>query len=95
MLLWMRLATVNRHHPRRGDPIMLTATFMIEHATISQCVRDVRATWTPRERRQRAREGRHRFREFLGLIAESPSAPEIWAVGAPAEADLQRLAYQS
>jgi hypothetical protein len=73
---------------------MSAATLRIDHTTVFQRVRDIRAAWTSRERCQRAREGRHRFQEFLGLIAGSPSESEIWAVGAPTDTDLKRLAGQ-
>jgi len=70
---------------------MSTATLPIDHATILQCVRDIRAAWSPCERHLRAAEGRHRVQNFLDLIAELPSEPEIWAVGAPTASDLNRL----
>jgi hypothetical protein len=73
---------------------MSAATLMIDRTKVFQRVHDVRAAWTSRERCQRAREGQHRFQKFLGLIAESPSESEIWAVGAPTDTDLKLLAGQ-
>ena len=70
---------------------MSTAMLPIDHATILQGVLDIRAAWSPRERHLRAAEGRHRFQNFLDLIAKLPSEPEIRAVGAPTASDLNRL----
>jgi hypothetical protein len=55
---------------------------------------EVRATWSPHERQQRAMEGRRRFQEFLSLICNPDPSHNIWAVGAPAGVDLQRVAGQ-
>lgn len=73
---------------------MSAALLKFDDATVFQAVRGIRARWSPRERRLRAREGQHRSQELLGMIVESASDREIWAVGAPAASDLQRLVGQ-
>lgn len=73
---------------------MSTVTLMRDSVSVSRRVRDVRAGWSPRERCQRAHQGRCQLQEFLTLIAESDAEPEIWAVGALTDTDLQRLALQ-
>jgi hypothetical protein len=73
---------------------MSTATLTKGRRPIPRRAGDIRTAWSPHERRLRATEGRRRFQEFLGLVGLSDSDPDIWAVGAPAGVDLQRLAGQ-
>jgi len=68
----------------------MNAARFSDNALISRRVRDVRDSWTPGERRQRADEGKRRFEQFVQLI-DNPGADEIWAGGALTAADFERI----
>ena len=59
---------------------MPAATLPIDDQTILRRVRDLRASWSPNERRRRGMEGRHRFRKFLELMAGEVD-PKSWTGG--------------
>jgi hypothetical protein len=59
---------------------------------IARRAREIRGHWSPQERQQRAEEGRRLRREFVRRIVEAPCEPEIWAVGAIGDEDMQRIA---
>lgn len=61
-------------------------------SSIALRVREVQVQWSSQERHRRAAAGRRLSQELLRQISEVPDEPEIWAVGALDDADLQRLA---
>lgn len=70
----------------------ITTTSPKQASLIAHRAREIRGQWSPQERRQRAEEGRRLRGEFVRRIVESQYEPEIWAVGAPGDEDLQRIA---
>ena len=64
----------------------------LQESLIAHRVREIQGRWTPQERRRRAEAGRRLRREFVRCIVDMPTEPEIWAVGALDDADLQRIA---
>ena len=74
---------------------MPSAVLTFNDRKIFQAVNRIQAGWTQTERRLRAKEGQHRLQKLLRMIAEPAADPEIWAVGAPADTDLQRLVGQN
>lgn len=74
--------------------MMSSDVLRFDDRTVFQAVRDIRARWSPRKRRLRAKEGQHRLQALLRMIVEPAAEQEIWAVGAPADTDLQRLVGQ-
>lgn len=72
--------------------IMTSTTSPKLSSSIARRVREVRGQWSPQERRQRAEEGRRLRSEFVRRIVEAQYEPEIWAVGALGDEDLQRIA---
>ncbi len=70
---------------------MRTTHFRSDRGAIWPGMREIQSRWSPQERRQRAAEGRRRIQEFLQMVGETPAADEIWAVGALANDDLERL----
>lgn len=71
---------------------MPSAALTTQRVTISRRASEIRAAWSTRQRRQRATEGRRRFEELLRLIVGLDCDCEVWAVGALAFVDLQRIA---
>lgn len=59
---------------------------------LSSQMQQIRQSWSPQERHDRAVLGRLRQAELLELIEGIPAEPDHWAVGAPMVADLGRLA---
>jgi hypothetical protein len=72
-----------------GSTNMSTIVFDSTPDSRSQRVREIRSRWSLPMRLQRAIQGHKRLQELVGLIDQA--APEIWAVGAPAPADLSRI----
>lgn len=70
---------------------MRTAAFSNSKIDLLPGMRKIQAGWSPQERHARAVEGRRRIQEFLRLVDGASADPEIWAVGALADDDLQRL----
>jgi hypothetical protein len=52
---------------------------------------EIQDQWSDDERRARAAAGRRRRQELVQMLEEAWE-PEIWAVGAPGDEDLSRLA---
>ena len=70
---------------------MTRALLLLPRPDVTHRLREIQAQWSPAERRARASEGRRRREQLFGIIA-CPTEPEIWAVGAPGNDDLPRLA---
>lgn len=64
-------------------------------STFSQRLCEIQASWSPVQRRHRALQGRRLRQQLIRLVGLSTPEPEIWAGGATAVADLERLAGQS
>jgi hypothetical protein len=76
------------------DHNMISAAFLDSKPSIRPETRKIRARWSAQERKERAAEGRRRIQQFLRLLderSEEAEEPELWAVGALADCDLQRL----
>lgn len=73
-------------------PTMTYATSPKQDSLIARRTREIRGHWTPQERRQRAEVGRRLRHEFVRRIVDAPCEPEIWAVGAIGDEDMQRIA---
>jgi hypothetical protein len=71
---------------------MNATTYADSSAVIADRVREIQSQWSPQERRRRAETGRRLRNEFIRRLIDIPAEPEIWAVGAPGDEDLQRLA---
>jgi hypothetical protein len=71
---------------------MSFSTTSARKSNIAPRVRQIQARWSSDERRQRAEEGRRRRQQLFDLLTSSSSEPEIWAVGAPADDDMRRVA---
>ena len=72
--------------------IMPNTTSPNQSSLIARRAREVRGQWSPQERRHRAEEGRRLRSEFVRRIVQAQYEPEIWAVGALGDEDLQRIA---
>ncbi len=70
---------------------MTRALLPLPKPDVTHRLREIQARWSPDERRARAAEG-HRRRQQLFTLISCPAEPEIWAVGAPGDDDLPRLA---
>jgi hypothetical protein len=70
---------------------MKTAAFSNSKIDLRPGMREIQAGWSPQERRARAIEGRRRMQELFRMVERASTDPEIWAVGALADDDLQRL----
>lgn len=60
--------------------------------SVAERIRATRASWSPRERLQRAVEGRRRRERLANMLFAPDGSPEIWAAGAFTLADVARLA---
>ncbi len=63
-----------------------------DRVSILKNVTEIRANWTPDERRQRANAARKYSRMLLRMISEADECEDVWAVGAPSDVDFGRLA---
>jgi hypothetical protein len=52
----------------------------------------IRASWSDEERKLRANAARRYSRMLARLISQQEVCDEVWAVGAPSDTDLDRLA---
>jgi hypothetical protein len=81
--------------PRKGQEgivIMSHSATFVRNSGIAPRVRQIQARWSSDERRQRAEEGRRRREQLFALLTSTREEPEIWAVGAPADDDMRRVA---
>ena len=61
-------------------------------ADIRERTSEIRASWSPSERRRRAAEGRRRMAQLWALLSSRDSEPAILAIGAPVFEDSRRIA---
>jgi hypothetical protein len=71
---------------------MVTPLMTCELSRIQMRTSEIRASWSPGERRRRAEEGRRRMAQFLSLLGLREAEPAILAVGAPVYEDHRRIA---
>lgn len=74
------------------EHIMVMSANKLGSLCIASQLEEIRGSWTPAERQCRADLGRQRQEELLMLLDGIPSDPDHWAVGAPAIADIERMA---
>lgn len=74
---------------------MKTAQPPARQSRLDPKLREIRAGWSPSERRRRADWGRRRSATFIRLISKKAEPEEIWAVGAPVWDDAQRLGSET
>jgi hypothetical protein len=70
---------------------MNRSTLTFDKSSRASRRQDIQDRWSADERRARAEAGRRR-RQQLARMLEEAWEPEIWAVGAPGDEDLPRLA---
>jgi hypothetical protein len=71
---------------------MIGAVMRIGFTDIRERTSEIRASWSPSERRRRAAEGRRRMAELWALLTLRESEPAILAIGAPVYEDTRRIA---
>jgi hypothetical protein len=66
-----------------------------DRVAIMRNAKAIRSTWSEEERIERAKTAQRYSRMLWQLVSEPEECDELWAVGAPADVDLGRLAVAS